>query len=1114
MNRILLLSIFFILTICKAALCLAPTISSFSPTSGPIGTLVKIFGANFSTVSANNIVYFGATKATVTAATATQLTVTVPKGATYQPITVTVGGFTAFSNSPFIVTFTGGGAINVNSFLPKIDFTTGNQPYISAIGDLNSDGKPDIVVANYNSNTISVLRNTSVSGSITTSSFAAKVDFTTGTSPYSTVIGDIDGDGKPDLVVTNYVSNTVSIFRNTSVSGSITVSSFAAKLDFTTGAGPYSVSIGDIDLDGKPDLAIANLNANTVSVLRNTSVSGSINVNSFASKVDFATGTGPYSIAIGDIDVDGKPDLTVANLSANTVSVLRNTSVSGSITSSSFAIKVDFATGLNPCSSAIGDVDGDSKPDLVVANQGSNSLSVFLNTSVSGSITASSFAAQVNFATGTKPFSATIGDIDGDGKVDLVVANGTSGTISVLRNTSVAGYITVSSFASKVDFATGAVVYPAIGDVDGDSKPDIVFANYTFTTVSILFNDTGAPAPVPIITSFSPASGIIGTSVTIRGTNFNSIPANNIVKFNGSTATVTSSTVTSITTVVPVGAVTGPITVTVGTQTGTSASNFVVVSPVQITSSNFPVLYDYGGALSLSITVDDATKVNTVSLNSRGISQLPSALTSTPITASGNTYSITLPPSSLVDPIGLSYYFSVTDNFKNVITSTITSAYVHYPANSTAQVIPALTFGDQVSSYQIISVPLALKNNSVLSVFSALGKYNIKQWRLFGYASGDNQEFPSLSAVDVGKGYWFIARNSTVIDPGEGTTVNVDDKTPFIINLSPGWNLIGNPYNFRLSWTDIFTFNNSPPSLSGGFTVFNNGTLSQSDLLDKYRGAFIFNGDISNFPLKISAIRNSALGGRMESVSSSHFNSIDQDHWEINLSLTNGESSNRLGGVGMDPQATLKGKDAFDEVSVPLPDGFDIPEIVFPHPELHAIFNKEIVPTNENYTWDFSVRKYSQLGNIEISWANNYFGESDKQLFLFDPFSFQIVDMRKTTKYGLNSQAANLKIIYGSAEYVKGIVDEAFPLLGNPYPNPATTEVWITFKVTKSMENNPIGIKIFNYQGMEVENLIAGYYTKGVHEAKWNPDVSQGLYFIRLNGGGQDLGTVKVVIHK
>ena len=326
-----------------------PGITSFAPVSGPIGTSVTITGTNFNTIAANNIVFFGATMATVTAATGTSLTVTVPTGATYQNISVlnSANGLSAYSAKPFKVTFKG--LVSAESIDPKVDFTTGSSPYSVNIGDLDGDGKADLAVTNNNSNTVSVFRNISSSGSITASSFAAKVDFGTGSSPYSVSIGDLDGDGEADLAVTNYNSNTISVLRNTSSPGNI---SFAAKVDFTTGSSPESVSVGDLDGDGKADLAVANYFSNSVSVLRNTSSPGSI---SFAAKVDFTTGSYPVSVSIGDLDGDGKADLavTISNGGTISVSVFRNTSSSGSITASSFAAKVDFTIGFSPYSVSI-----------------------------------------------------------------------------------------------------------------------------------------------------------------------------------------------------------------------------------------------------------------------------------------------------------------------------------------------------------------------------------------------------------------------------------------------------------------------------------------------------------------------------------------------------------------------------------------------------------------------------------------------------------------------------------------------------------------------------------------------------------------------------------------
>ncbi len=554
-----------------------PTITSFTPTSGGTGTVVTLTGTNFSSTPTNNIVYFGATKANVTSASTSQLSVVVPTGATYQPITVTVNGLTAYSSKRFVVTFPSAGILNAGSFSSKVDFTSGNTPFGTAIGDLDGDGKTDIAVVNIMSNTISVYRNTSVVGSLTSSSFASKVDFATGSEPISVSIGDLDGDGKLDLVVTNQVSRSISVYRNTSTTGSITPSSFAAKVDFLNGgSGPNSIAIGDLDDDGKPEIIVGNNSITSISIFKNTSATGAINAGSFAPKIDITTGITPTDIAIGDLDGDSKPDLAIANFGSATVSILKNTTTTGVISAGSFANKVDFATGSTPNSIAIGDFDGDGKFDLSVANGLDNTVSIIRNISTLGVINSSSFAPRVDFAVTLGPRWIAATDIDGDGKLDLALTNadGSASSVSVLKNTSSPGPFNSSSFMPKVDFATGPTpTTVAIGDLDGDGKPDLTAVNQGSSTVSVIRN-TVSP-PIPTILSFAPSSGAIGTPVTITGSNFSPSPANNIVYFGAIKATVTSASATQLTVVVPIGATYQPITVTVNGLTAYSNGSFV-----------------------------------------------------------------------------------------------------------------------------------------------------------------------------------------------------------------------------------------------------------------------------------------------------------------------------------------------------------------------------------------------------------------------------------------------------------------------------------------------------------------------------------------------------------
>ncbi len=499
----------------------SPTITSVTADYGIPGSSVTIAGTNFSAVTAYDVVYFGATRATVTAASTTSITATIPAGATYGPVSVVNLGLNLSAYQPYSflpiynTTSLTAGEINFNTAL---NLSVGSAPFTGIIGDLDGDGKPDLITANSGASTLSVDRNTSAAGSLTSSSFTASTALSTASGPTNVHLADVDGDGKPDIIVVEAGATAVGIFRNTSTSGSI---SFATRVDVSTsvsGLIPIEVTVADYDGDGRPDLAVSSSYSGNIVVLQNASSSGTV---SFNAAVAFTSGSGSFGITSADFDGDGKMDIAVVDTGSASVAVFRNTASAGTINSSSFASAVNFATGSTPIDVEAADIDGDGQMDIITSNLGSNTISILHNTASAGSITSGSFASHVDFASGTNPSGLGIGDIDGDGKVDIAVSNSNSNSISVYRNTSTSGSISSGSLATKVDFSTSGTGPEgmSIGDLDLDGKPDIVVACESSNGLSV-FRNLRFPVVAAISgsTTVCVGSGATYTDATAGGT--------------------------------------------------------------------------------------------------------------------------------------------------------------------------------------------------------------------------------------------------------------------------------------------------------------------------------------------------------------------------------------------------------------------------------------------------------------------------------------------------------------------------------------------------------------------------------------------------------------------
>ncbi len=331
----------------------------------------------------------------------------------------------------------------------------------------------------------------------------------------------------------------------------------APFLSFDTGSGPISVAIGDLNGDNKPDLAVANSGTSTVSVLL-----GNGN-GTFGTKVDYGTGSNPQSVAVGDLNGDSKPDLAVAYCSINQVSVLLGNG------NGTFGTKVDYAAGICPSSVAIGDLNRDSKPDLAIADYGSGSGSATTMSVLLGNGDGT-FGAKVEYGAGIRPQSVAIGDLNGDINPDLAVANSGSNTVSVLLGNG------NGTFGAKVDYGTGSTPYSvAIGDLNGDSKPDLSVANGLSNTVSVLLgNGDGTFGPkVDYGTGSGPVSVAIGD---VNGDNKPDLALSNF--YSHTVSVLLGSGNGTFGTTVDYGTGSGPFSVAIGDLNGDSKPDLAVAN--------------------------------------------------------------------------------------------------------------------------------------------------------------------------------------------------------------------------------------------------------------------------------------------------------------------------------------------------------------------------------------------------------------------------------------------------------------------------------------------------------------------------------------------------------
>jgi FG-GAP-like repeat/PASTA domain len=364
------------------------------------------------------------------------------------------------------------------SFAAAKTYAIGTSPCSIATGELNGDGKPDVVTANCDTTKVSVLLNRG------DGAFEGRRDYAAGARPQRVEIADMNGDGKSDVVTTN-LDRTFSVLLN---EGAGTLEPGATH---SLGLGPrdslYELLVVDLNGDDKRDVV-----SRTAKGEADTSVSVLLNRGdgTFEPRRDYLSARYIQDVAVGDLNGDANPDLVAVREDA--FSVLINAG-DGTFEASrddqgTFAWKV-----------AIGDLNGDGKPDLATANATVGLVSVRLNRGDGTFERPDTYDCRL--CNTPAPEAIAITDVNADGRADLVTAWDDVRYHGIHEGTEYLTYVAVllnkgtRRFSSPRSYEISGSAWLAIVDLSGDGKPDVAAADEASTLAVLLNKGTGRFEP-------------------------------------------------------------------------------------------------------------------------------------------------------------------------------------------------------------------------------------------------------------------------------------------------------------------------------------------------------------------------------------------------------------------------------------------------------------------------------------------------------------------------------------------------------------------------------------------------------------------------------------------
>ena len=651
------------------------------------------------------------------------------------------------------------------------------------------------------------------------------------------------------------------------------------------------------------------------------------------------------------------------------------------------------------------------------------------------------------------------------------------------------------------------------GSVDSQGSFDVFWAEYDLTVVE--------QNPVPVVETVTPLEIMPqgGNSLTIAGANFGNaveaitvtlgevdVPTENLaVNEAGTTINLTTP---------PLSPGQYTLRVTVADQSATFAQEITV--PGDPDGDYLPPTISYSALkrldvgtrnFALSAQITDPSGIEEVTLEFLKIRENPNTTAWKRIRAAQesntNTYSAGLEGSDL-DELGLQTRFIATDQAGNTDTSVVDYTYRNYPREQPLRLtgLSRATSAPTVADYNLLAIPL--RDQSVRQAFAALGEYDQQQWRVWRLASGGEGEYQEFTkswtgALTPGEGCMLIY-TPEVDFRAAGAVVEANYEQPYTIILKPGFNLIGNPYNFALNWEQVLRSNQQNPAEFRLKTF--DGTFTEDTRLEPLEGGLVVNPRETDVTVFLPVTRGGDNGGRI-STSADQALLTDAD-WEVSLTLQ-GATTTR-GGIGMRHDAQ-PGYDPYDDFTVPRL--ADYLELNSHHPEFFlSKFSKDIVPTAAEHVWELEVVTAQPGNTFTLSWEHPELRDGEQQLLLLDPNRLQPIDMRKVGQYTFTVRGTThpLKILYGSPEALQRLILTDQVAVGIAYPNPAAEQVMIPMKLPQ-----PAGamLEIYDATGRRIwhqsHSLSAGYQTlRWQRQTLQGQAAPKGLYWYRLHLSGEE----------